>query len=84
MSYVHLFESGEHSRNLGHFASLVNIASIHGEINKSEDKLLKRFAHKLGIHKDEIKKILKNPSKFPIIHRIQKKRDLNEYMIFSI
>lgn len=66
MSYVHLFESGEHSRNLGHFASLVNIASIHGEINKSEDKLLKRFAHKLGIHRDEIKKILKNPSKFPI------------------
>jgi len=66
MSFTDLFKSGEHSRNLGHFASLVSIASVQGEIKETEAKLLKRFARKLDITDQEIKKVLKNPSKFPI------------------
>jgi uncharacterized tellurite resistance protein B-like protein len=88
MSFTNLFKSGEHSRNLGHFASLVNIASTQGEIQEDEAKLLKRFARKLGIHKEEIKKILKNPAKFPLNppnsreERLERMHDLFD-MIFA-
>ena len=66
MSIINLFESGEHSRNLGHFASLVALASVQGEIKETEAKLLKRFARKLDITAEEIKMVLKSPSDFPI------------------
>ncbi|MFT4698479.1 MAG: putative tellurite resistance protein B-like protein [Flavobacteriaceae bacterium] len=66
MSFTDLFKSGEHSRNLSHFASLVTLASIQGEIKETEAKLLKRFARKLDITEQEIEKVLKNPTKFPI------------------
>lgn len=66
MSFTDLFKTGEHSRNLGHFASLVTLASVKGEIKETEAKLLKRFARKLDITDEEIKKVLKNSTKFPI------------------
>ena len=49
MSFTDLFESGEHSRNLGHFASIVNMAAVDGEINIEEEKMLKRLARKLDV-----------------------------------
>ncbi|MDN3723146.1 TerB family tellurite resistance protein [Aequorivita sp. SDUM287046] len=66
MSFTDLFESGEHSRNIGHFASIANIASIKGSINAEEEKLLKRFARKLDIVEEEYEAILKNPGNYPI------------------
>jgi len=66
MSFTDLFGSGEHSRNLSHFAALANIASVHGDIHESEAALLKRFARKLDIAEKEYTEVLKNPSKFPI------------------
>src|SRR5690606_37001545 len=66
MSFTDLFESGEHSRNLGHFASIANIASVNGAINAEEEKLLKRFARKLDIEESEYADVLKNPGKYPI------------------
>ena len=66
MSFTDLFESGEHSRNLGHFASIASIAAVNGALNEEEEKLLKRFAHKLDIHESEYTEVLKNPSKYPI------------------
>ncbi len=66
MSFTDLFESGEHSRNLGHFASLANIALAQGEIHENEAALLQRFARKLGITESEYEKVLKDPSVFPI------------------
>lgn len=66
MSFTDLFESGEHKRNLGHFASIVNMAAIDGAIKPEEQKMLKRFARKLDIHVSEYKDILKNPLKYPI------------------
>jgi len=88
MSYTDLFESGEHSRNLGHFASIANIASIDGEINAEEEKMLKRFARKLDIDEVEYTQVLKNPGKYPINppndseRRLERIHDLFE-MIFS-
>ncbi|MEP2937599.1 MAG: TerB family tellurite resistance protein [Gilvibacter sp.] len=66
MSFTDLFESGEHSRNLGHFASLVTLAAVSGSISESEEKLLKRFSRKLEILDSEYKEIMKNPSGYPI------------------
>ena len=66
MSFTNLFESGARGRNLGHFASIAQIASSQGTTNENEIKLLKRFARKLDISDREYEEILKNPSKYPI------------------
>ena len=67
MSFYELFKKGYHSRNLGHFASIVNIAAIDGDIDKEEQALIKRLAVKLGVENSEFESILKDPSKYPII-----------------
>ncbi len=88
MSFTDLFESGEHSRNLGHFASIANIASVNGAINAEEEKMLKRFARKLDIEEEEYEAVLKNPGKYPINppndaeRRLERIHDLFE-MIFA-
>ena len=66
MSFSDLFGSGEHLRNLSHFASIVNLAAVDGEINNEEEILLKRFAKKLDISEDEYEKVLENPLTFPL------------------
>ena len=66
MSIINLFQSGEHSRNLGHFAALANIALSDGNIDSKENKLLKRFARKLDITDYEYEEVMKNPAQFPI------------------
>lgn len=66
MSISDLYGSGEHLRNLGHFASIVNLAAIDGAINMEEQIVLERFASKLNISEDEFKKVLENPAAFPI------------------
>lgn len=88
MSFTDLFESGEHSRNLGHFASIANIAAIDGELNEEEEKLLRRFARKLDIAETEYEEVLENPGKYPINppnsseKRLERMHDLFE-MIFA-
>ncbi len=66
MSFTDLFERGEHSRNLGHFASIANMALVNGKLGMEEEKLLKRFAQKLDIDESEYEKILQNPAGYPI------------------
>jgi len=66
MSFSDLFGSGEHLRNLSHFASIVNLAAVDGEINNEEELLLKRFARKLDISQDEYAKVIENPKSFPL------------------
>lgn len=66
MSFSDLFGSGEHLRNLSHFASIVNLAAVDGDINQEEEQLLRRFARKLDINEEEYAKVLENPKSFPI------------------
>lgn len=66
MSFSDLFGTGEHLRNLGHFAAIVNLAATDGEINKKEEAQLRQFANKLNIDEEEYEKVLKNPTAFPI------------------
>src|SRR5690554_6789793 len=82
LSFTDLFESGERSRNLGHFASIVNMATVNGKLEDEEERLLKRFAEKLNIEETEYEKILKNPTIYPIIppnsaeRRLERMHDL--------
>ena len=66
MSFSDLFGSGEHLRNLGHFATMVHLAIVDGEINELEETQLKHFAVKLDISEDEYTKVLENPTDYPI------------------
>lgn len=82
MAFLDLFGSGEHTRNLGHFAAIVNLAAIDGEINENEEVLLLRFARKLDVNETEYLEIIKNPKDFPIHplntyeHRLERLHDL--------
>lgn len=66
MSFSDLFGSGEHLRNLSHFAAIVNLAASDGEINPKEEAMLRRFARKLDIAPDEYEKVIEKPNSFPI------------------
>jgi uncharacterized tellurite resistance protein B-like protein len=88
MSFTDLFESGEHNRNLAHFASIVRIASVDGELNVEEEYKLKRFARKLDVTDEEYLEVLKNPKKYHLSppygadKRLELMHDLFE-MIFA-
>ena len=66
MSFADLYTSGEHRRNLAHFAALATLASIDGEISTEEKILLDRFATKLDITKLEYEEVLRKENKYPI------------------
>jgi hypothetical protein len=59
-----LYPTGLHEQNIGHFAAIVKLALIDGEIDEKELSLLKRLSCSLGIHKNEFKTILKNPNNY--------------------
>lgn len=66
MSFVDLYTSGEHRRNLAHFAAIASLAAVDGEVGKEEKVLLDRFAAKLDITHDEFKTVMKKENKYPI------------------
>ncbi len=66
MTFTELFESGEKSRKLGHFASMMRMALVNGELVDEEKRLLMRFAEKLDITPAELANIEKNPSVYPM------------------
>ena len=88
MSFTDLFESGEHNRNLAHFASILRIASVDGALNEEEENLLKRFARKLNVTDAEYVEVLKDPKKYHLSppysadRRLELMHDLFE-MIFA-
>jgi len=66
MSFNDLFDSGKHKKNLGHFASMVTLASADGAVNENELALLKRLARKLDVDNSEFEEILETPNRYPI------------------
>ncbi|QXP56266.1 TerB family tellurite resistance protein [Cellulophaga sp. HaHa_2_95] len=66
MSFVDLYSSGEHRRNLAHFSSIASLAAVDGEVNPQEKVLLDRFARKLDITDAEYAEVLKSDNKYPI------------------
>lgn len=67
MAIADLYTSGEHRRNLAHFASLATLAAIDGEISSEEKGMLDRFATKLDITEAEYKEVMKKENKYPIV-----------------
>ena len=85
MSIADVFASGEHKSNLGHFASIVNLAVIDGAINSDEELILKKLAKKLGIVDSEYSEIISNPGSFQMIPPISKSERLEKlYDFFKI
>lgn len=82
MSFVDLYSSGEHRRNLAHFAAIASLAAVDGEVSKEEKLLLDRFADKLNISPEEYKTVMKKENKYPIDppisseHRLERLFDL--------
>ena len=66
MSFNDLFDSGNHKKNLGHFASIVTLAAADGTINSEEETLLKRFARRLDVDDTEYAEIMATPNRYPI------------------
>lgn len=66
MAFNDLFDSGKHKKNLGHFASMVTLASADGAVNENELVLLKRLARKLDLDNSEFEEILETPNRYPI------------------
>ena len=66
MGISDLYKSGEHRRNLGHFAALASLAAIDGEVTPEEKNLLDRFATKLDITTSEYELVMDKENKFPI------------------
>jgi len=66
MSISNLFRLGHHTRNLAHFSSIVNLASIDGVLSKDEEILINRLAVKLDISEADFEEIMKDPTKHPV------------------
>lgn len=66
MAISDLYSSGEHKRNLGHFASVVKMAMVDHIISEGEQKLLDRTAHRLNITEEEYQKIKENSNAYPM------------------
>ncbi|MBZ9652499.1 tellurite resistance TerB family protein [Psychroflexus montanilacus] len=66
MSAEDFYENIRASTKLNHFANLVNLAAIDGDIKPIEEKLLKRFSKKFDVSKQDYERILENPASFPV------------------
>lgn len=66
MSISNLYSSGQHKKNIGHFASIVKLALADEYLADYEQKMLNRLAKKLNITDVEVKDITKNPDNYPI------------------
>ncbi len=67
MTIADRYESAEHQSNIAHFAAIVKLAGVDGPINPDEVTVLMRLAFKLDVSEDEVKHILKDPKKYPLI-----------------
>jgi uncharacterized tellurite resistance protein B-like protein len=79
MSKEDFYENIRNSTKLNHFANLVNLAAIDGDIKPIEEKLLKRFSKKFDVSEEDYEKILDNSASFPV-YAINSKTQRLEYL----
>jgi len=85
MAIADLYSSGEHRRNLAHFAAIATLASIDGEVSTEEKSMLDRFASKLDITESEYKEVMKKENVYPISPPHDSERRLERlYDLFRI
>lgn len=66
-SLAQLFESGEQSRQKGHFRNLLMLARIDGTVSPEETRLLQRIAQRLSLTEEQVQEIVDNPQDYPTI-----------------
>lgn len=66
MAISDLYSGGFRSRNRDHFAAIVRVALSDGEIQPEELSFIERLAHNLDIAEEDLKKIMKDPSQYPV------------------
>jgi len=66
-SIAHIFESGERSRQIGHFRNLVMLARIDGSVSNLEQQLLNRVARRISLTDEQVAEICNNPNDYPMI-----------------
>ncbi len=66
MAFLDLYLSNTHRNNVAHFAAIVSIALVDGELNDDEMIMVNRFRSKLDITEDEYNLIMEDPTKYPI------------------
>lgn len=82
MAILDLYQSSEHRNNLAHFAAIVNVAIVDGELLTEEEVKVKKLARKLGITEAEYKTITENPVKYPIIAPVLPENRLGRMLDF--
>jgi uncharacterized tellurite resistance protein B-like protein len=88
MSFSDLFDNEFKSRNKGHFAAIVRVATADGDMSPEEKLFLDQLASRLDISKEEYEEILENPLKYPInppylyTQRLERLYDLSR-MVFA-
>lgn len=82
MSFSDLFDSEFKQRNKGHFAAIVRVALVDGNISPEEKTFLDKLSRNLEISEQEYKEILENPLKYPVnppylnVQRLERLYDL--------
>ena len=66
-SLAQLFESGEQSRQKGHFRNLLMLARIDGTVSPEDTRLLQRIAQRLSLTEEQVQEIVDNPQDNPTI-----------------
>ena len=66
MSFSDLFDSEFKQRNKGHFAAIVRVALVDGNISPEEKTFLDKLSRNLEISEQEYKEILESPLKYPV------------------
>jgi uncharacterized tellurite resistance protein B-like protein len=74
-----IYQNIRNSTRLNHFANLVNLAAIDGDIKPIEEKMLRRFSRKFDVTEQDYERILENPGSFPV-HSISSKTQRLEFL----
>jgi uncharacterized tellurite resistance protein B-like protein len=67
MGILDLYQSNAHRNNVAHFATIVTIALVDGELNEDEMIFVNRFRRKLDITNEEYDLIMTDPTKYPLV-----------------
>lgn len=66
-SIANIFESGERSRQIGHFRNLVLLARVDGNVSHLEQQLLNKIARRISLTDEQVAEICAHPEDYPNI-----------------
>lgn len=79
-SLAHFYESGEQSRQKGHFLNLVLLARADGTISPSENQLLQRVARRLSLTDEQVQEIIDHPENYPMIPPVDREERYERFI----